>query len=66
MAEVTPFPRQGFIIGDHLCRHPGTSPFEMCFAERDHEGEHQWRDWRGCFVRAPFGDGVVRFGGFAQ
>lgn len=64
-AEIVHFPRQGFIIGDHLCQMPGVDRYTMCFAPAGHDGDHQWRDWRGCTMRLPEGPGVIPFGGFA-
>lgn len=65
-AGVIPFPREGFIIGDHLCHAPGPEPHLACFADRDHDGEHRWSDWRGCRVRVPGWSTTVPFLGFAE
>lgn len=64
-AAVLAFPRDGFMIGGHLCNAPGPEDHLMCFGAKGHEGEHQWSDWRGCRIRVPFGSGSVPFGGFA-
>lgn len=64
-AEVKPFPRAGFVIGDHHCRAPGPEKHLMCFAPYGHEGEHQWDSWHGCLIRVPdYGD--IPFHGFAS
>ncbi len=64
-ANVVAFPREGFIIGDHLCRCPGPNAHQMCFALDGHDGPHEWGDWRGCRVRIPGPTRTVPFGGFA-
>ncbi len=64
-AEVIPFPRRGFIIGDHHCGKPGPSPNLICLAEAGHRGEHVWCDWDGCVVRYPGRSIVIPFRGFA-
>ena len=65
-AEVLPFPREGFLINAGHCRAPGAKHHDICLRPIGHDGEHEWSDWRGCYVRVPIGDGVVRFGGFAH
>ncbi len=64
-ADVVAFPREGFVLGAHLCRQPGPEAHLLCFAPFDHEGEHVWGDWRGCRVRVPGWSETVPFGGFA-
>jgi hypothetical protein len=65
-ADVIAFPREGFIIGEHICRAPGPERHLACFAERGHDGDHQWSDWRGCRVRVPQWSATVPFMGFAS
>lgn len=66
--EVIAFPRDGFVLGDHLCRQPGPKAHLLCFAEFGHDGDHSWGDWRGCHVRVdiPGWPPTIPFGGFAQ
>ena len=64
IGNVVPFPRAGFIIGDHNCRQPGPERHLMCFGQAGHSGDHTWSDWRGCRMRTPYG--VIPFGGFAE
>lgn len=65
-ATLIAFPREGFIIGDGHCRKPGPGHHDICLRGRDHDGDHQWCDWRGCRVRTPDGGATIRFGGFAH
>jgi hypothetical protein len=64
-ANVVSFPREGFIIGAHLCMTPSANAQEACFGGKGHEGDHTFLPWQGCRMRVPFGDGAVPFGGFA-
>jgi hypothetical protein len=65
-ADVIPFPREGFILGDHLCSAPSDDLQMLCFADHGHEGDHSFADWHGCRVRVHFGDGTIPFHGFAS
>jgi hypothetical protein len=65
-AEIVAFPRDGFILGEHMCRLPSADKQELCFGARGHEGAHIFRAWQGCRARVPFGRGTVPFQGFAS
>lgn len=66
-AEIIKLPRDGFVLGDHLCGKPGPESHQMCFLPSKREGEHSWDDWRGCRIRVEIHgrEMTLPFGGFA-
>lgn len=65
--EVLPLPRDGYLLGDHLCQAPGPENHLLCFHPRGHAGPHGWGDWRGCRIRVRVHGKEISlpFGGFA-
>jgi len=59
-------PHAGFIIGPAHCGALGPEHHLMCLAPVGHEGEHQWRDYRGCRMRFPGSSRTIPFCGFAS